>query len=210
MLLKKENVEKGAIIAFWKIDETVDELLSILHHDKDLILQISQFGSEKRKLEYLATRVLLNTVLDDEKTIAYKLSGAPYLTDKSFNISIAHTGIYVTLILHPTRKVGIDIEKISDRAVRVQHKFLSQNEIDFVEKSSERTQLTLLWCAKEALYKIIDKEIIDFAEELRVSPFQPYLSGSIEAEEFCTTHQRRYTIYYNVEPEICCVWTVED
>ncbi|MDR2685095.1 MAG: 4'-phosphopantetheinyl transferase superfamily protein [Prevotellaceae bacterium] len=210
MLIKKENTEKGAVIAFWKIEESVEELLFMLHNNEDLTQQISQFGSEKRKLEYLATRVLLNTVLNDEKTIAYKPSGAPYLTDNSFNISIAHTGIYVTLILHPTKKVGIDIEKISDKAVRVQHKFLSRQEIDFVENLSEKTQLTLLWCIKEALYKTIDKEIIDFVDELRVAPFQPYLSGTVEAKEFCTQYQRKYTLYYNVEPEICCVWTVED
>ncbi|MDR0830471.1 MAG: 4'-phosphopantetheinyl transferase superfamily protein [Prevotellaceae bacterium] len=209
MLLSKEKLENGAIIALWKIEESVEELLEILHHDNDLLLQIAQFGSEKRKLEYLAVRVLLNAVLNAEKTIEYHPSGAPFLTDKSFNISIAHTGIYVTLILHPKKKVGIDIEKISDKAVRVQHKFLSQKEIDFVENSTEKTHLTLLWCAKEALYKIIDVEIIDFVADLQVSPFQPYIAGTIEAQEFCTQHQREYTLSYKIEPEYCIVWTVE-
>jgi len=210
MLLHKKNISNGAIIACWKVEESVEELLLMLGNDKELTQQIAQFGSEKRKLEFLATRVLLNVVLDDEKKIAYFPSGAPYLTDKSFNISIAHTGIYVTIILHPTKKVGIDIEKISDKAVRVKHKFLSEDEINFVENSSEKTHLTLLWCAKEALYKIIDNEIIDFVADLRVVPFQPYLEGEIQATETCTPQQKKYILHYVVEPEICCVWTIEN
>ena len=210
MLLHKKNISDGAIIAWWKVEESVEELLLMLGNDRELTEQISQFGSEKRKLEFLATRVLLNVVLDDEKKIAYFPSGAPYLTDKSFNISIAHTGIYVTIILHPTKKVGIDIEKISDKVMRVKHKFLSETEIDFVEDSLEKTHLTLLWCAKEALYKIIDTEIIDFVADLRVMPFQPYLEGEIQASETCTPKQREYVLHYVVEPEVCCVWTVEN
>jgi len=210
MLLRKKNIANGAIIACWKVEESVEELLLMLGNDEEITQQISQFGSEKRKLEFLATRVLLNVVLDDEKKIAYFPSGAPYLTDKSFNISIAHTGIYVTIILHPTKKVGIDIEKISDKVVRVKHKFLSENEINFVENSLEKTHLTLLWCAKEALYKIIDTEIIDFVADLRVTPFQPYLEGEIQATETCTPQQKEYILHYIVEPEICCVWTIEN
>ena len=210
MLLSKKNIANGAIIACWKVEESVEELLLMLGNDEKLAQQISQFGSEKRKLEFLATRVLLNVVLDDEKKINYLPSGAPYLADKSFNISIAHTGVYVTIILHSTKKVGIDIEKISDKAVRVKHKFLSEDEINFVETSLEKTHLTLLWCAKEALYKIIDNEIIDFVADLRVMPFQPYLEGEIQATETCTSKQRSYNLHYIVEPEVCCVWTVEN
>ena len=210
MLLHKKNIENGAIIACWRIEESVETLLLILENDKEVTQQIAQFGSEKRKLEFLATRVLLNAVLNDEKKIAYFPSGMPYLTDKSFNISISHTGTYVTIILHPTKKVGIDIEKISDKAVRVKHKFLSESELDFVENSLEKTHLTLLWCAKEALYKIIDSEIVDFVTDLQIMPFQPYISGEMQATETCTPQQKEYTLYYSVEPEICCVWTVEN
>ena len=210
MLLYKTNIKNGAIIACWRIEESIEELLLILANDKKLIHQISQFGSEKRKLEFIATRVLLNTVLNAEKEIAYFPSGAPYLTDNSFKISISHTGVFVMIILHPTKKVGIDIEKISDKAVRVKHKFLSENEINFVENSLEKTHLTLLWCAKEALYKIIDNEIIDFVADLCVMPFQPYLEGEIQASESCTPKQKKYDLHYVVEPGICCVWTVEN
>ena len=210
MLLNKKNIANGAIIACWKVEESVEELLVMLGNDKELTEQISQFGSEKRKLEFLATRVLLNVVLDDDKKIAYFPSGAPYLKDKSFNISIAHTGGCVVIILHPSKKVGIDIEKISDKVVRIKHKFLSKEELDFVDNSLEKTHLTLLWCAKESLYKIIDVEIIDFVADLRVMPFQPHLEGEIQATETCTPQQKKYTLHYVADTEICCVWTVEN
>ena len=49
--------------------------------------------------------------------------GYPFLTDNSYNISISHTGKYVRIILNKYRKVGIDIEKISDKVLRVRNKY---------------------------------------------------------------------------------------
>ncbi|MDR3326692.1 MAG: 4'-phosphopantetheinyl transferase superfamily protein [Prevotellaceae bacterium] len=210
MLLSKETLKDKTLISFWKIEETLDELLDKLCRKDNLLVQISQFGSEKRRLEYVATRVLLKETLGEEKLIEHYPSGAPYITDNSFNISIAHTGEYVAIILNPTKKVGIDIEKIGDRAVRVKNRFLSQNELDFIVNSTEKTHLTLMWCAKETLYKIIDIEVIDFVTDLNIMPFFPYISGTIEAKENCTRLKKNYTLTYRVEPEICCSWTVEN
>ena len=59
MLLSKKTVEENATLALWEITETIDELLDLLHLDPFIIQEISLFTSDKRKLEYLAARVLL-------------------------------------------------------------------------------------------------------------------------------------------------------
>lgn len=209
MLIEKETVEQGAILALWKITETVDELLDALDLDPFVIAEIAQFTSEKRKLEYLAVRVMLREVLGEKKTIVYDLNGSPRLQDGSYNISITHTGSYAAIILHPTLRLGIDIERISDRVVRVQSKFLSKRELESIDQPTAKTHLALLWSAKEALYKIVQQTEVDFTRHFSVAPFVPRLSGSMLAHETRTPAAEQFELSYRVYPEFVLVWIVK-
>ena len=86
-----------------------------------------------RKLEWLAVRVLLYTMLGEEKEIHYYSNGGPYLADGSFSISISHTKGYVAVLLsEPGKRVGIDIECYSERVRKVAHKFMREDEKKFL------------------------------------------------------------------------------
>ncbi len=209
MLLSKKTVEENATLALWEITESIDELLDILNLDPFIIQEISLFTSEKRKLEYLAARVLLQDILDEKKVIAYTKNGKPYLVDHSHQISITHTGKYVAIILHPTYRVGIDVEKISDKVVRVQSKFLSEAERSEIDATSAKTHLALLWSAKEALYKILEQEEVEYTKHLIIKPFKPYLMGTMEAQEMRTAAAETFQLTYHVFPEFVLVWTVK-
>ncbi len=209
MLIEKETVEQGAILALWKITETVDELLDALDLDPFVIAEIAQFTSEKRKLEYLAVRVMLREVLGEKKTIVYDPNGSPRLQDGSYNISVTHTGSYAAIILHPTLRLGIDIERISDRVVRVQSKFLSKRELESIDQPTAKTHLALLWSAKEALYKIVQQAEVDFTRHFSVAPFVPRLSGSMLAHETRTAAAEQFELSYRVYPEFVLVWIVK-
>lgn len=209
MLLEKNTVEQGATLAIWKITETVDELLEMLDLDPFVIAEIAQFTSEKRKLEYLAVRVMLNEVLGTKKSIVYEPNGKPCIADGSYQISITHTGQYAAIILHPTLRLGIDIERIAERVVRVQGKFLSARELAFVDAATAKTHLALMWSAKEALYKIVQQTEIDFTQHFSIAPFTPYLSGTMSAQETKTAAAERFELSYRVFPEFVLVWTVK-
>ncbi len=85
--------------------------------------------------------------------IKYMNYGAPYLTEQNTNISISHKNNYVVLGFSPY-KIGIDLEKISERIKKVKSKFLTEQEIN--EFSDETDEIyTQLWAAKEAIYKTI-------------------------------------------------------
>ncbi len=208
MLILNEKTDNNAILAMWKVEESVEELLAMLFNRPEHLTAIGKMGAEKRQKEYLVSRVLLNTVLNDDKTIAYHPNGAPYITDHSYNISIAHTGQYVTILLHPTAKVGIDIERISDKVVRVKSKFLAEAEMAMLDPDNNKTQLALLWAAKEALYKIVGVETVDFVGGLKVEAFKPYLEGEMQAEECVTPAHQHYQLDYRVFPEFVLVWTI--
>ena len=71
MLQSIETLEDGSIIGFWLIEETEDELIALIDNQSDLLDVMASFSSEKRRLEFVATRVLLKNILKEEKTIAY-------------------------------------------------------------------------------------------------------------------------------------------
>lgn len=77
--------------AVWKLEETLEELLSLLPDSRKYRQEVEKFSSAHRRLEWCAVRVLLYTILGVEKEIRYQDSGKPYLADKSFSLSISHT-----------------------------------------------------------------------------------------------------------------------
>ena len=69
MLQSIETLEDGSIIGFWLIEETEDELIALLGNRSDMLDAMASFSSEKRRLEFVATRVLLKNMLKEEKII---------------------------------------------------------------------------------------------------------------------------------------------
>lgn len=208
MIIEKTQLRNGITIATWDIAEDTDTLLDMLELNPETIEEISHFTSDKRQKEYLAVRCALKELNNGQMPcIKYLPNGMPYLADHSMQISISHTGHYATVITHPTTPVGIDIERIGDKVVRVQHKFLHHEEMANIHINSQKIHLTILWAAKEAMYKIMGVETVDFINQIRIEPFQPYMEGSIIATEYATEAKASYTLHYKVYPEYVIVWT---
>lgn len=153
--------------AVWQMVESEEQLCSLCSSD----CSPCKYTHEARRREYYAVRALLAAVLGKEKTIAYLPSGHPYLTDHSYNISISHTKGFCALAWHAGHPVGVDIEMLSPRVSRVAHRFVSPAEQILVEnhfpQDVTRGQL-LLWSAKEAAYKLVDRPATDFLRDIIV------------------------------------------
>lgn len=209
MIIEQKTFEDGSTFALWEVTEEPDELLEMLDNDPFVIEKVSSFTSIKRKCEFLASRCALNTITNKKNTICYKKSGKPYVEGKDFNISISHTGNWVTILTHPELNVGIDIERLTDKLVRVKNKFLSDIELSFIDYRNEKPQLAIMWAAKEALYKLIDIPGLDPVNDLHIDKFTPYLEGEITATETKTTDRNSYTLHYLVRPEYVLVRVVK-
>lgn len=197
MSLFLQHTDSSCQWGVWKIDETLDELLAMLP-SKDVYLQgMQRFKAEYRRLEWLAVRVLLYTLLGEEKEIAYYPTGKPYLADTSASISISHTKGYVAVVLGmPDKEVGIDIEQYGERVRRVAHKFMREDEEASLFRGTEIWSLLLHWSAKETMFKCMNASDVDFREHMRVLPFPVNESGIFSAEEYRTAEKRRFTIHY--------------
>ena len=147
------------------IDLSKDESsIQLLDDEKEKYVALK---SEKRKKEFLLVRFLRNKFFPG-KEIAYTETGAPYFKDKSCSISISHSSTFIALAATSEERIGIDIELIQDKIIKLGHKFMHLDEISRVNPSNEVIQYTSFWCAKEALYKWSNISGLSFQNDLAI------------------------------------------
>jgi len=184
-----------AKLLVWEITQSIDELVSGFENFTLFAVDFEKINSDKRKLEFLGTRWLLKILLGKEINVQYTADGKPYLNNGSYHISLSHSGKWMAVMIHPTKHVGIDIECPTDKIQKVYKRFLSETEQAELSDGKNIKQLQIAWSAKEALYKIIGKEAVDFANQLRLLPFEVQKEGRITAQHITTNtvYQLTYT-----------------
>ena len=167
--LLRKIIDDHTLYAVWKISESVEELRSaiILRESEETLYH--SFVAESRKKQWLAYRTLVRELLKpDEFPVEYDAFGKPFLAGSDFHISVTHTDDLAAVIISRHVKVGIDIERIRPRIEKVRDKFINEEESSLIGKERELEQLTLAWCAKEALYKLYGQRSLDFRENIRL------------------------------------------
>lgn len=196
--------EEGATWGIWQVTETPDELQSYLTTESCDPAELAQFKCESRRLEYLAVRVLVKTLTGQEHQVAHHSSGKPYFKDFPMNLTVSHTKGYVAVGLHPKKEVGIDIEQISARVLKVTSRFVRPDEFPGLAKLSSEAQLfvyLLAWSAKETMFKVLNASEVDFLEHLHVANFSLQTAGVFIGHEFRTPKKRTFAIHYQTHPD---------
>lgn len=183
-IIYKEYLINGSIIGVWQITETVDELLRKVTLNENEQKNFVLYKNENRKKHWLSYRVLIKELIEENYHISYTDFGKPYLnlTKKNNHISITHSGEYSAVIINEHHSVGIDIELSSKRVERVAERFLSEEELCFIDSKNTLDHLTICWTAKEALFKIHGNLCYDFKKDIALKPFRFAEKGEI----FCT------------------------
>lgn len=140
-----------AVLGVWSKQETAEQLLPMIClHDADKAVY-EQIGNDRRRTEWLTTRIVLRELLNRDVTIAHDSNGKPYIAENKSFISISHSKNMVAVMV-AEQNLGIDIEQITARATKVRHKFLTGSELGWCKTDTEHT---LVWTVKEAAYKLI-------------------------------------------------------
>lgn len=127
--------------------------------------------NDGRKAEWLTARWLIREILHADNELCYEPSGRPYLLGSPCSISISHCSQRVAVAINTKGlPLGIDCETISPRVLKVKHKFASPSEQAYCELQGEE-YYTVLWSAKEAIFKYANDQGIDFKEHIEVLPF---------------------------------------
>jgi len=191
------------------MEESLDTLLALLPEARRISCEqeLNRFVSERRKMEWTSVRVLLYSMLQEDKEIAYSSEGKPYLADHSFFISISHTKGYVAVILSSRAPVGIDIEQYGQRVHRVADRYIRSDEQVGVYKDDTVWGLLLHWSAKEAIFKRMENADADL-RKLRLTHCVPQEEGTFQVQEFVTELHELYTVGYRIHPDFVLTWTL--
>ena len=210
-LYLKKKLENEATIGVWQITETEQELIELSSTPTDEMEEISFLRSESMRKQRLAVRALLNALFEEKVYLSHHDNGKPYLENNPVNISITHTEKYVAVILHEENDCGIDVESLDRDFSAVEKKALSEDEIDDLEEEKRNEQLAIYWCAKEAIFKLLSRYNLNFAEQIEVERFRLRGEGELEATFIDKDEdEEEFDLEYMTFDRHVLVWVVGD
>lgn len=166
-LFFQHDIDDSTKLAIWKIVE--DESF----FSEYVPLQRTITHPFKR-LQHLAGRYLLQYLFPDFPISLILIADTrkPYLEDETHHFSISHCHDYAAVIVSKTKRVGVDIELLTPKIERIQHKFVSPEEQTVFQKGDNNTlsimNLTLIWSCKEAVFKWYGKGALDFRQHMTI------------------------------------------
>lgn len=178
------NIDQNSRLAVWHIAEPEDFFIEKVPVSRKIT-------HPHKRLQHLAGRYLLQWLYPDFPIHLIQIADTrkPYLHEESHHFSISHSGDYAAVIVSTQKRVGIDIELHTERISRVKHKFLNAVE-EALEPSPPGVFPTLIWSAKEAMYKWHSTGEVDFQEHLQIKTWEPlqenagYMSAVFAKDQF--------------------------
>ena len=205
--ISKHYLNEFTILGVWKIEEDINTLLELVVLDNGDKKKYKVFASTSRKLEFLSVRALLAELLGKDARIVYNKNNKPFLKDGSRFISISHSHKLTAILLSTNEKVGIDLEYMSSNIGAIAFKFINRREKITKEPENRKYHLYLHWCAKEALYKICDKEGISIRKNITIEPFEVKESGEIKGKVHTEKINDTFDLFYTRYDNYAIVWT---
>lgn len=180
-LILKRDVAEESELGIWKIEEDADWFRSQLILNKGENTIIDSIKNPQRQLHWLSSRVLIRSFMNTKQFIHLEndLHGKPVIHNFPVHISLSHSADLSAILISKKFSVGIDIEKIDPKILRIKNKFLNDTEKKSISEEEELNQLYVIWCAKEAMYKLYGKKQLEFREHLFVSAFKYAHSGEL-------------------------------
>ncbi len=205
--ITKHYLNKETIIGVWKIEEDIPALLEMVALGPEDLSRYEIFRSTSRKLEFLSVRALLSEMLGKDARIVYNKNNKPFIKDGSHFISITHSNKLTAILISKDERVGIDLEYMRMNINAFASKFLNKKE-KITRRWSDRTyHLYIHWCAKEAIYKICDKEGINIVTDITIEPFVVRESGEIRGSVKNERIDDQFTLFYSKYDNYTIVWT---
>ena len=103
---------------------------------------------------------LVREKLGENVRVLHQADGSPILAGSNLNVSISHSHHFVALAVHPSLRIGIDIEEPRmEQLRRVIAKFLSEKEVPLWDD-----RLLAAWTCKEAVFKAAGVQGLGFGQ----------------------------------------------
>ena len=217
-------IDGDSRLGIWKIEETEQFFLSNVPVNTEV-------SHPHKRLQHLAGRFLLRFLFPGFPYELIRIADTrkPFLANEEYHFSISHCGDYAAAIVSKSKRVGIDIEIPSPKIERIKNKFLNENELnewkgingswqnpltkesisDDLQKEKFYTQpialqnLTMLWSAKEAVFKWYGDGGVDFSEHILLGK-SDRANGTVEC--YFSKNKTGLLIHYQFFEHLVLAW----
>lgn len=154
----------------WDIKESLEVLNNNLKLSKSDKLRLKKRKTAAHQKQFLASRRLLMEAGVSLEALSFDKDGIPHL-ESGQHLSISHTRNLAGIALS-NKTLGIDLELYRPKIESIANRFLNPKESFAREGKRTVEKLTLIWTAKEALYKAMKQKGIIFSKQLIIAPFE--------------------------------------
>ena len=159
--LKEFIINPNTKIKLWKLNLGELDYYELDEYDNNL-LKVKK--NELVREQFLAVRKILQ-LEDPSYKIRYDESGKPSI-NSNLNISISHSNLMAAIVFSVHNKAGIDIELKENKIINIHNKFLNDSEKQENEYQSNVDYLTMIWTAKESIYKALGIKGVSFSDNI--------------------------------------------
>jgi len=190
----------------WKITESLIGLKESVILNERSLQRINGMRRESHIKGFLAVRKLLQTAGYTDFDLFYTDDGKPHLKDGKL-ITISHSFDFSVIALSNT-EIGVDIEKNRAKIQRIASKFIGEEQKYLVDENLTE-QLTVVWGAKESLFKIHPDGGLLFIAHLPIDAFtleDKKTTGHILKDPF----KESYGIYFETFEGYTLVYATQE
>ncbi|HET9058011.1 MAG TPA: 4'-phosphopantetheinyl transferase superfamily protein [Chitinophagaceae bacterium] len=206
-LIFQHHISQNTKIGIWQIAETEDYFLAKVPLKKNV-------SHPHKRLQHLAGRFLLPTLFADFpiEEILIADTRKPFLENEKYHFSISHCGNYAAALASNINRVGVDIELITPKIEKIKHKFLSGNELIFIDHhqpvEDRLPMLTTAWSIKEAVFKWYGNGELDFIKHIQLQSFLYNQEGGTVDVRFLKNDDRLLHLHYRHFSNLILTWVM--
>ena len=195
--LKDFIITPSTKIKLWKLNLGELNNFELDEYDSNLI---KAKKNELVREQFLAVRRTLQ-LEDPSYKIRYDESGKPII-NSDINISISHSKCMAAIVFSEHNKAAIDIGHKENKIINIQNKFLNDSEKQENGYQSNVDYLTMIWTAKESIYKALGIKGVSFSDNIIIKNIKKnkgrgyYINGK-EKYKFDL-------IFFSIEEYILC------
>ena len=222
-VIYQQQINEDCRLGIWKIEETEEFFKGNVPLHRDVT-------HPHKRLQHLAGRFLLQYLYPDFPYSLIQIADTrkPFLPNEEYHFSISHCGDYAAAIVSKTHRVGIDVEEPRERIFKVAGKFLSEKEMAMVNSewsmvnrsmvnrsmvNGENPEpgtlnpelLTLLWSAKESIFKWYGDGGVDFANDIQLNGMD---NENRQIDCYFVKANAELKVSYELLDGLICSWVV--
>lgn len=203
-LYKTITVDQHTKAFIWKVEEPYEWLSEGIKLTPNCQERVKGMKSEIHKRGFMSIRHLLAEAGYTDFDLYYDDMGKPHLKDNNY-ISITHSFEFTAIIVSKEH-VGIDIEKKRDKILKIAEKFTNIEEYrTLANVAAIIRKLTVVWGAKESIYKIFAEPGLSFLQHINIADFdldeakttgEVYFNGTTSRFDLNFLEFEEYTCVY--------------